>query len=150
MSILAAEEAPNPLLPPLGEIIIGLIAFGLVVWVMMKFVSPRFEQVFRARREAIEGGIERAEAMQAEAKSAPWAWTWAAGSWRSPSLTSPADTGLCTGSCRSSTAWLPAATVAAASPCARATADGGLQPGRARAGARASGRAVPGWGRRGA
>jgi F-type H+-transporting ATPase subunit b len=69
MNILAATEE-NPLIPPWGEIIIGLIAFGLVVLVMIKFVSPRFEQVFRARREAIEGGIERAEAMQAEAKAA--------------------------------------------------------------------------------
>src|SRR3712207_2826259 len=69
MSILAAESE-NPLLPPVGEIIIGLIAFGLVLFVMFKFVAPRFEQVFRARREAIEGGIERAEAMQAEAKAA--------------------------------------------------------------------------------
>ncbi|WP_448627219.1 F0F1 ATP synthase subunit B [Geodermatophilus sp. URMC 64] len=69
MSILAAEEH-NPLIPPVGEIIIGLIAFGLVLLVLFKFVAPRFEQVFRARREAIEGGIERAEAMQAEAKAA--------------------------------------------------------------------------------
>lgn len=69
MSILAAESA-NPLLPPVGEIIIGLIAFGIVLFVMFKFVAPRFEQVFQARREAIEGGIERAEAMQAEAKAA--------------------------------------------------------------------------------
>jgi F-type H+-transporting ATPase subunit b len=69
MNILAAESE-NPLLPPLGEIIIGLIAFGIVLLVMFKFVAPRFEQVFRARREAIEGGIERAETMQAEAKAA--------------------------------------------------------------------------------
>jgi F-type H+-transporting ATPase subunit b len=69
MSILAAEEH-NPLIPPVGEIIIGLIAFGIVLLVLFKFVAPRFEQVFRARREAIEGGIERAEAMQAEAKAA--------------------------------------------------------------------------------
>jgi F-type H+-transporting ATPase subunit b len=69
MNILAAESE-NPLLPPLGEIIIGLIAFGIVLLVMFKFVAPRFEQVFRARREAIEGGIERAEAMQTEAKAA--------------------------------------------------------------------------------
>ena len=69
MSILAAES-PNPLLPPVGEIIIGLIAFLILLFVMWKFVAPRFEQVFRARREAIEGGIERAEAMQAEAKAA--------------------------------------------------------------------------------
>jgi F-type H+-transporting ATPase subunit b len=69
MSILAAEEH-NPLLPPVGEIIIGLIAFAVVYLVFAKFVAPRFEQVFRARREAIEGGIERAEAMQAEANAA--------------------------------------------------------------------------------
>jgi F-type H+-transporting ATPase subunit b len=70
MNILAAEEAHNPLIPPLGEIVIGLIAFGLVFFVFAKFVAPRFEQVFQARRAAIEGGIERAEAMQAEAKAA--------------------------------------------------------------------------------
>jgi F-type H+-transporting ATPase subunit b len=69
MSILAAEEH-NPLLPPLGEIIIGLIAFGIVLLVLFKLVAPRFEQVFVARREAIEGGIERAEAMQTEARAA--------------------------------------------------------------------------------
>ena len=69
MTILAATQE-NPLIPPWGEIIIGLIAFGILLFVMMKFVAPRFEQVFQARREAIEGGIERAEAMQAEAKEA--------------------------------------------------------------------------------
>src|SRR5215218_912866 len=69
MSILAAESE-NPLLPPLGEIIIGFIAFSIVMVVFFRFIAPRFEQVFRARREAIEGGIERAEAMQAEAKAA--------------------------------------------------------------------------------
>jgi F-type H+-transporting ATPase subunit b len=69
MSILAAE-AHNPLIPPLGEIIIGLIAFAVVLVVFFKLIAPRFEQVFQARREAIEGGIERAEAMQAEAKAA--------------------------------------------------------------------------------
>src|SRR3954464_12498992 len=69
MSILAAE-AHNPLIPAWGEIIIGLIAFAIVFVVFAKYVAPRFEQVCRARREAIEGGIERAEAMQAEAKAA--------------------------------------------------------------------------------
>ncbi|MCU1613674.1 MAG: atpF [Frankiales bacterium] len=68
MNILAATE--NPLIPPLGEIIIGLIAFAVVFVVFAKLVAPRFEQVFRARREAIEGGIERAEAMQTEAREA--------------------------------------------------------------------------------
>ena len=69
MTILAATQE-NPLIPPVGEIIIGIVAFGVLFFVMAKFVAPRFEQVFQARREAIEGGIERAEAMQAEAKAA--------------------------------------------------------------------------------
>src|SRR3954453_3596132 len=68
MSIMAAESA-NPLLPPPGEIIIGTITFAIAFFVLARFVWPRFEQVFRARREAIEGGIERAEAMQAEAQA---------------------------------------------------------------------------------
>jgi len=69
MNILAAE-AHNPLIPPVGEIIIGTITFAILCLVFFKVVIPRFEQIFRARREAIEGGIERAEAMQAEAKAA--------------------------------------------------------------------------------
>jgi F-type H+-transporting ATPase subunit b len=69
MNILAAE-AHNPLIPPLGEIIVGTITFAILFFVLVKFVVPRFEQVFRARREAIEGGIERAEAMQVEARAA--------------------------------------------------------------------------------
>jgi F-type H+-transporting ATPase subunit b len=69
MTILAATQE-NPLIPPWGEIIIGIVAFAVLFFVMLKYVAPRFEQVFQARREAIEGGIERAEAMQAEAKEA--------------------------------------------------------------------------------
>ena len=69
MSILAAE-AHNPLIPPVGEIIVGLITFGILLFVLVKFVFPQLEKTFVARREAIEGGIERAEAMQAEAKAA--------------------------------------------------------------------------------
>ena len=70
MKDILAAEAHNPLIPLVSEIIIGTITFAILCLVMFKFVVPRFEQVFRARREAIEGGIERAEAMQAEAKAA--------------------------------------------------------------------------------
>jgi F-type H+-transporting ATPase subunit b len=69
MNILAAESH-NPLLPPLSEIIIGTITFGILLAVLVKFVFPQLEKTFVARREAIEGGIERAEAMQVEAKAA--------------------------------------------------------------------------------
>jgi F-type H+-transporting ATPase subunit b len=68
--LLAAEsggEAPNPLIPPWQEIILGLIAFGLLCFVLMRFVFPQMEKTFAARVDAIEGGIRRAEAAQAEA-----------------------------------------------------------------------------------
>ncbi|WP_235564289.1 F0F1 ATP synthase subunit B [Modestobacter sp. Leaf380] len=67
---LTAAESVNPLLPPVGEIIVGLITFAILAFVVMKYVFPVIEKTFQARREAIEGGMERAEAAQAEAKAA--------------------------------------------------------------------------------
>src|SRR5215213_451781 len=64
----SSEEGPNPVLPPFGEIIIGLIAFAILAYVLMKYVWPRMEATFEARRDAIEGGIRRAEEAQEEAK----------------------------------------------------------------------------------
>ena len=58
---------PSPILPLWQEMIIGAIAFGVLCFVLMKYVFPRMEQMFQARVEAIEGGIERAEEAQAEA-----------------------------------------------------------------------------------
>jgi F-type H+-transporting ATPase subunit b len=66
MNILAAE-AHNPLIPPVGEIIVGVIAFAILYFVLAKFVFPQMEKTFAARVDAIEGGIKRAEAAQAEA-----------------------------------------------------------------------------------
>jgi F-type H+-transporting ATPase subunit b len=58
----------NVLVPAMGELIIGSIAFALLVFVLMRYVWPRMEQIYRERRDAIEGGIARAEAAQAEAQ----------------------------------------------------------------------------------
>src|SRR5690242_810720 len=68
--ILAAESggaAQNPLLPPWQEIVLGLVAFILLYLVLRRFVFPQMEKMFAARVDAIEGGIKRAEAAQAEA-----------------------------------------------------------------------------------
>ncbi|HEY2950705.1 MAG TPA: F0F1 ATP synthase subunit B [Micromonosporaceae bacterium] len=62
---LAAEH--NPIVPIWQEMVIGAIAFGILCYALIKFVFPRMEQTFQARVEAIEGGIQRAEAAQAEA-----------------------------------------------------------------------------------
>jgi F-type H+-transporting ATPase subunit b len=57
----------NPIIPIWQEILLGTIAFGLLCFVLMKFVFPQMEKTFAARVDAIEGGIKRAEAAQAEA-----------------------------------------------------------------------------------
>jgi F-type H+-transporting ATPase subunit b len=68
MPFFLAEEAQhNPILPIWQEIVVGLIAFGLLVYVLGRYVWPRMEQTFQARVDAIEGGIKRAEERQAEA-----------------------------------------------------------------------------------
>ncbi|WP_422773409.1 F0F1 ATP synthase subunit B [Plantactinospora sp. WMMC1484] len=66
---LAAEGGTehNPIIPLWQEIVVGSIAFAILCFVLMKFVFPRMEQTFQARVDAIEGGIKRAEAAQAEA-----------------------------------------------------------------------------------
>jgi F-type H+-transporting ATPase subunit b len=64
-----AESTPNPVVPIWQEIVIGTIAFGLLCWVLMKYVFPRMEETFKARVDAIEGGIARAEAAQNEANT---------------------------------------------------------------------------------
>jgi len=64
---LAAEESINPIIPLWQELVLGIVAFAVVAWVLMKFVFPRMEETFRARVDAIEGGIKRAEEAQAEA-----------------------------------------------------------------------------------
>ena len=66
--ILAAEEPINPVIPHPAEIILGLVAFLLLLFVIKKFVSPRFEALYAERTAKIEGGIEKAEQAQAEAQ----------------------------------------------------------------------------------
>ena len=65
--ILAAEGHDQVILPIVGEIIVGTIAFAVLAFLLMKFVFPKMEATFRARVEAIEGGIKKAEVAQAEA-----------------------------------------------------------------------------------
>ncbi len=67
---LAAAENTNPLVPAGGEIIIGFISFGALVFILMKTAFPRAEQAYRDRRDAIEGGLERAAKAQQEAQQA--------------------------------------------------------------------------------
>ena len=70
MNPLAAtpvEPPSNPLIPELPELIIGAVAFLIVFGVLYRVLMPRIQQTLTARTEAIEGGIQKAEDMQAEA-----------------------------------------------------------------------------------
>ena len=75
--VLAAEggeggfwEDAYPVIPHPGELIVGIIAFAVLYVVYKRYVVPRLEAMLAERQRTIEGGIERAEAMQAEAKAA--------------------------------------------------------------------------------
>src|SRR3954454_17927665 len=57
----------NPLVPETGEIILGTIAFAILVAVMMWKALPQAEKIYQERRDKIEGGLERAERAQQEA-----------------------------------------------------------------------------------
>lgn len=69
LQLAAEEEIQNPLLPAIPEIVIGLIAFAIVFGFLAKKLLPNIEKVLDERREAIEGGIEKADAAQTEAQS---------------------------------------------------------------------------------
>lgn len=77
-AVLAADEGDAgifagityPVIPHPGELVIGLIAFAILYVLVAKFVVPRFEAAYEERREAIEGGMEKAERAQAEAEAA--------------------------------------------------------------------------------
>ncbi|MBN6034330.1 F0F1 ATP synthase subunit B [Amycolatopsis sp. 195334CR] len=67
--VLAAAE-PNPIIPHPSEIILGLIAFLILLFLLRKYAVPRFEKLYEERTAKIEGGIEKAEKAQAEAEEA--------------------------------------------------------------------------------
>ena len=76
-TVLAAEggnggfwETAYPVIPHPGELIVGIISFAILYVIYKRLVVPRLEEMLAERRSQIEGSIERAEAMQAEAKAA--------------------------------------------------------------------------------
>lgn len=66
--LLAAEGEINPIVPHVSEIILVLVVFGILWFLVAKFVSPAIEKAYAARRNEIEGGIERARQAQEEAQ----------------------------------------------------------------------------------
>jgi F-type H+-transporting ATPase subunit b len=68
--LVLAAETPSPIIPHIPELILGFVAFILLLLVMKKYVVPRFETAYEERAQKIEGGIEKAERAQAEAEEA--------------------------------------------------------------------------------
>ncbi len=60
----------DPLIPNLTELIIGAIAFFIVFGALGKVLLPRIQKTLAERTDKIEGGLERAEELQAEAQRA--------------------------------------------------------------------------------
>ncbi|MEV4889312.1 F0F1 ATP synthase subunit B [Nonomuraea sp. NPDC055795] len=66
--LAAPEEGYNPLLPHTYELVVGIFAFAVVAFFLIKVLTPRIQKTLAERTDAIEGGIKRAEEAQAEAQ----------------------------------------------------------------------------------
>ncbi len=71
IEVLAEQPAGEPYaaFPHVAEIIVGLIAFSLLVYVIGKFAWPNVVTSHEDTKKQIEGGMARAEAMEADAKA---------------------------------------------------------------------------------
>ncbi|WP_239311514.1 MULTISPECIES: F0F1 ATP synthase subunit B [unclassified Frankia] len=58
----------NVLIPPLGELLIGTLSFGLLVAFFFWKVYPQIKRAYAERTEAIEGNLARAQHAQREAQ----------------------------------------------------------------------------------
>jgi len=71
MLLAAAEsEGGSILLPSIPDLVWGTIAFAVVLVVIIWKVLPNINRALDARRDAIEGGLKRAEEAQAGAQEA--------------------------------------------------------------------------------
>ena len=66
----AAEEAHNPLIPAIPDLVWGLVCFLIILALFWWKVLPSVKKLLDERAAKIEGGIERAEQAQREAAAA--------------------------------------------------------------------------------
>jgi F-type H+-transporting ATPase subunit b len=72
VSLVSSDAAGDrlPILPLWGELIFGIIAFAILLWIVTKKVVPNLEKAYAERTAAIEGGMHQAEEAQAKAEAA--------------------------------------------------------------------------------
>ena len=63
-----ADSSPRAAIPDLVELVIGTISFLIVFAVLWRVLLPRIQQTLEERTDQIEGGLQRAEEAQREAK----------------------------------------------------------------------------------
>ncbi|MEX2291738.1 MAG: F0F1 ATP synthase subunit B [Mycobacteriales bacterium] len=68
-AVLAIEagQEPNPLVPHVSELIVGAVAFTLLLLFLRAKVFPVFEKAYADRTAAIEGGLAEAKREREEA-----------------------------------------------------------------------------------
>lgn len=66
-SIDDCQAAPNPLVPPINELIWGAVAFFVVFALMAKFGYPAMKKTMEARTERIRADLDAAETQRTEA-----------------------------------------------------------------------------------
>lgn len=72
--LIAAEEGEESggldiLLPPVNELIAGIIAFAVVFFFVWRYATPAINRMLEQRQAAISGQVEEAEKAKAEAES---------------------------------------------------------------------------------
>ncbi len=68
--VAAADETQSPIIPGIPDLIWGTLAFLIVLVFFIWKVIPSLNKLLDERRDAIDGGIARAERAQAEANEA--------------------------------------------------------------------------------
>ena len=63
-----SSSGQDPLIPSGAELVIGLICFVVVFGILGKMLMPRIQKTLAERTDLIEGGLNRSEEAQAEAK----------------------------------------------------------------------------------
>lgn len=61
--------AANPILPPIGEIILQTIAFSAIVWAIWKFGGPSIKKYYAGRTERIQREMDEGVAAKAAAEA---------------------------------------------------------------------------------
>ena len=69
IEVLAQESGePGAALPHLAEIIVGFVAFAVLVYVLGRYVWPTFTRTHHDHNEKVAGGMKRAEQEQEKAQ----------------------------------------------------------------------------------